>query len=64
LGFLGLGALPPQPEWGAMVSDARRYFPESWWLSVFSGGAILFTVVGLNLLGDGLRDIAEPTSRR
>jgi peptide/nickel transport system permease protein len=64
LGFLGLGALPPQPEWGAMVSDSRRYFPESWWLSVFSGGAILLTVIGFNLLGDGLRDIAEPTSRR
>ena len=64
LGFLGLGALPPQPEWGAMVSDARRYFPDSWWLSASSGGAIFFTVVGLNLLGDGLRDIAEPTSRR
>jgi len=64
LGFLGLGALPPQPEWGAMISDARRYFPASWWLSVFPGGAILLTVFGFNLLGDGLRDIAEPTSRR
>jgi peptide/nickel transport system permease protein len=64
LGFLGLGALPPQPEWGAMISDARRYFPTSWWLSVFPGGAILLTVFGFNLLGDGLRDIAEPTSRR
>jgi peptide/nickel transport system permease protein len=64
LGFLGLGALPPTPEWGAMVSDSRRYFPESWWLALFPGGAILLTVFGVNLLGDGLRDIAEPTSRR
>jgi peptide/nickel transport system permease protein len=64
LGFLGLGARPPQPEWGAMVSDARRYFPDSWWLTVFPGGIILLSVFGLNLLGDGLRDIAEPTSRR
>jgi peptide/nickel transport system permease protein len=64
LGFLGLGALPPQPEWGAMVSDSRRFFPQSWWLAVFPGGAILLAVFGVNLLGDGLRDIAEPTSRR
>lgn len=64
LGFLGLGALPPTPEWGAMVSDSRRYFPDSWWLALFPGGAILLTVFGVNLLGDGLRDIAEPTSRR
>jgi peptide/nickel transport system permease protein len=64
LGFLGLGARPPQPEWGAMVSDARRYFPESWWLSVFPGVVILLSVFGFNLLGDGLRDVAEPTSRR
>lgn len=64
LGFLGLGALPPTPEWGTMVSDARRYFPDSWWLAIFPGGAILFTVVGLNLLGDGLRDMNDPTSRQ
>lgn len=64
LGFIGLGAVPPQPEWGAMVSDARRYFPESWWLTVFPGAAILLTAMGLNLIGDGLRDLAEPTARR
>jgi peptide/nickel transport system permease protein len=64
LGFIGLGAVPPQPEWGAMVSDARRYFPESWWLTVFPGAAILLTALGLNLIGDGLRDLAEPTARR
>lgn len=64
LGFLGLGAVPPQAEWGMMVSDGRLYFPTSWWLTVFPGGMILLTVFGLNLLGDGLRDIAEPTSRR
>lgn len=64
LGFLGLGVLPPTPEWGAMVSAARRYFPDSWWYTVFPGGAILVTVLGLNLLGDGLCDISEPTSRR
>jgi len=64
LGFIGLGAVPPQPEWGAMVSDARRYFPESWWLSFFPGAAIFLTALGLNLIGDGLRDLAEPTARR
>jgi peptide/nickel transport system permease protein len=64
LGFLGLGAVPPQPEWGMMVSEGRLYFPDSWWLTVFPGSIILLTVFGFNLLGDGLRDIAEPTSRR
>jgi peptide/nickel transport system permease protein len=64
LGFLGLGAVPPQPEWGAMVSEARRYFPESWWFSVFPGAAIFLTALGLTLIGDGLRDLREPTARR
>ena len=63
LGFLGLGAQPPYPEWGAMVSIARTYLPDWWWYSVFPGMAISLTVLGFNLLGDGLRDILDPKYR-
>ena len=63
LGFIGLGAPPPAPEWGAMVSVARSYMPDWWWYSVFPGAAIFLTVLGFNLLGDGLRDILDPRSR-
>lgn len=59
LGFLGLGVQPPTPEWGTMVSTGRAYLPESWWLSTFSGLAIFLTVLGFNLLGDGLRDFFD-----
>lgn len=64
LGFLGLGAQPPIPEWGAMVSDGRLYMMNAWWISTFSGLAIAFVVLGFNLLGDGIRDILDPRLRR
>jgi peptide/nickel transport system permease protein len=64
LGFLGIGATPPSPEWGLMISEARQYLPKSWWFATFPGLAILITVLGFNLLGDGLRDIVDPRLRR
>ncbi len=64
LGFIGLGAKPPAPEWGAMISVARTYMPNWWWYSVFPGFAIYLTVLGFNLLGDGLRDVLDPKSSR
>jgi len=64
LGFIGFGAQPPTPEWGVMVSDGRNYLPTAWWACVFPGLAILFTVLGFNLLGDGIRDILDPRMRR
>jgi peptide/nickel transport system permease protein len=63
LGFVGVGAQPPAPEWGAMISAARNYLPTWWWYAVFPGLAIFITVLGFNLLGDGLRDILDPQSR-
>ncbi len=63
LGFLGLGAQPPMPEWGAMISVGRFYLPDWWWFSTFPGLAIFITVLGFNLLGDGLRDILDPSHR-
>ena len=63
LGFVGFGAQPPTPEWGVMVSDGRNYLPTAWWACVFPGLAIMFTVLGFNLLGDGVRDILDPRMR-
>lgn len=63
LGFIGLGAQPPYPEWGAMISHGRNYLPTWWWYSTFPGLFIYLTVLGFNLLGDGLRDILDPKSR-
>ncbi|RXH35588.1 peptide ABC transporter permease [Bradyrhizobium nanningense] len=63
LSFLGLGVRPPFPSWGSMLSDAREQITTAPWLSVFPGLAIFLTVLGLNLLGDGLRDILDPHSR-
>lgn len=61
LGFLGLGAQPPQPEWGAMLSDSYKFLTVgAWWPVLFPGLAIMFTVLGFNLLGDGLRDALDP----
>ncbi len=57
LGFLGLGAQPPTPEWGAMVSDGLVYLPVHWWICLFPGLFIFLAVLGFNLLGDGLRDV-------
>ncbi len=63
LGFIGLGAQPPHPEWGAMISHGRNYLPTWWWYPAFPGLFIYLTVLGFNLLGDGLRDILDPKSR-
>ena len=63
LSFLGLGIPPPTPTWGSMVSDGRGYIDSAWWLSVFPGLAITVTVVGVNFLGDALRDIFDPRQR-
>lgn len=60
LSFIGLGIQPPIPEWGAMLSTARIYVRDAWWMSIFPGLAIMFTIFGLNLLGDGLRDALDP----
>lgn len=64
LGFLGLGAQPPTPEWGAIVSDGRSYLVQQWWISTFPGLFIAVVVLGFNLLGDGIRDILDPRLRR
>ena len=60
LGFLGLGAQPPSPEWGAILSSGRIYMFESWWITAIPGLAILFSSLGFNLIGDGLRDVLDP----
>ena len=64
LGFLGLGAQPPTPEWGRMIAESREFLPEAWWYATAPGLAIFATVMGFNLLGDGLRDILDPKLRR
>jgi peptide/nickel transport system permease protein len=63
LSFIGLGAQPPSPEWGTMISGARTYFREAWWFITFPGIALSLTVIGFNLLGDGLRDYFDPRTR-
>lgn len=60
LSFLGLGSQPPQPEWGRMLSEGRDYLREAWWISTFPGLSILLTVLAMNLVGDGLRDVLDP----
>jgi peptide/nickel transport system permease protein len=62
LGFLGLGAQPPMPEWGAMLSSGRAHLSGAWWISAVPGLAILITSLAFNLLGDGLRDVLDPRS--
>lgn len=64
LGFLGLGAQPPSPEWGIMVADGRSFLIDQWWISIFPGIAIALIVFGFNLLGDGIRDMLDPRLRR
>lgn len=64
LGFLGLGAQPPSPEWGTMLADAREFVLRAWWVVTFPGLAILITVLAFNLLGDGLRDALDPKLKR
>ena len=64
LGFLGLGAQPPSPEWGTMLADAREFVLRAWWVVTFPGLMILATVLAFNLLGDGLRDALDPKLKR
>jgi len=64
LGFLGLGAQPPAPEWGTMLADAREFVLRAWWVVTFPGVMILVTVLAFNLLGDGLRDALDPKLKR
>ncbi len=63
LSFIGLGAQPPTPEWGDMLNEAQNYVQQAWWMAVFPGAAIMLAVVGLNLLGDGLREALDPANR-
>jgi peptide/nickel transport system permease protein len=64
LSFLGLGAQPPSPDWGALLADGHDYFLSAWWIATFPGAAILIAVLGFNLVGDALRDQADPRQRR
>jgi peptide/nickel transport system permease protein len=64
LGFLGLGAPPPTPEWGRTIAESREFLPDAWWYAAAPGVAIFLTVMGFNLLGDGLRDVLDPRIRR
>ena len=64
LGFLGIGAQPPTPEWGVTIAESRQYLPDAWWYATFPGLAIFLVVMGFNMLGDGLRDILDPRIRR
>lgn len=63
LGFLGLGVAPPQPEWGAMVSEGREQILEQWWVCTYPGIAICIVSLGFNLIGDGLRDVLDPRGK-
>lgn len=63
LGFLGVGAQPPTPEWGLAISEAREYLPGAWWFATFPGMAIFVVVMAFNMFGDGLRDVLDPRLR-
>jgi peptide/nickel transport system permease protein len=63
LGFIGVGAQPPTPEWGVMIAEGRNYITQQWWVSTFPGIAIALVVLGFNLLGDGIRDALDPRLR-
>ena len=64
LSFLGLGARPPTPEWGLILSTGRKYLSHAWWIATFPGLAIMITVLSINLVGDGLRDALDPRMKR
>lgn len=64
LGFLGMGAQPPTPEWGTMLAESREFISRAWWVVTFPGLAILITVLAINLMGDGLRDALDPKMKR
>lgn len=63
LGFLGLGAPPPTPEWGRMIAESREYLPEAWWYPLAPGLAIFLTVLSVYLIGDGVRDLRDPRAK-
>ena len=63
LSFLGIGVQPPDPSWGNMLTEGKATIEVAWWLSVFPGCAILVTVLGYNLFGEGLRDVLDPRLR-
>src|SRR6185503_6829258 len=63
LSFLGLGTQPPDPSWGAMLQEGRRYMEDAWWMALYPGVGIMLAVLSFNLLGDGLRDILDPRLR-
>jgi peptide/nickel transport system permease protein len=62
LSFIGFGVPPPNPEWGAMISEAQKY-PDQWWLAVFPGPAIFTAIMGFNFFGDAVRDALDPRTR-
>lgn len=64
LGFIGIGVRPPTPEWGTLLSQARGYMPNYWWVAIFPGLATMVAVMGFNLLGDGIRDVLDPRASR
>ncbi len=64
LSFLGLGAQPPEPEWGLLISTSRTYFMNAWWYSTFPGLAIFISVLVFNLIGDGIREVLDPKTRK
>jgi peptide/nickel transport system permease protein len=63
LSFIGLGAQPPTPEWGAMLAEGRTYIQDGWWITTFPGVAIMLAVLSVNMFGDGLRDALDPRLR-
>jgi peptide/nickel transport system permease protein len=63
LSFLGLGAKPPTPEWGALITEGQAYMTTAWWMSTLPGVAIVITGIGLSLIGDGLSDLLRPAGR-
>jgi peptide/nickel transport system permease protein len=63
LTFLGLGVQPPTPEWGGILAEGRNYMRQAWWITMFPGLAIMATVLGFDMLGDGLRDAVDATLR-
>jgi peptide/nickel transport system permease protein len=64
LGFLGMGAQPPTPEWGTMIAASRDFILQQWWVPTIPGGAIVIAALAFNLLGDGLRDVLDPKQQR
>jgi peptide/nickel transport system permease protein len=63
LSYIGLGAQPPSPEWGAMLNYGRSYLRTAWWMSIFPGLAVFIVVLSINLFGDGLRDALDPKTK-